>query len=188
MSRRHIWRVYNLQPHQQRCVEKISNPKPKIIFTSIFTFVVITTYNHRCVYKISNPHLQPNPQFLAKPSANFLIFNHPPRLRGIFDETFWREDIVVPFVTTYAIPLRSAYIDLYIINHYCISSTKLQHLLKPAVITAHTHTSIKKHLGDALFPSYFVTPHSSLKWMNNAALEEATNRGVLVNTSQVGNF
>ena len=31
-------------------------------------------------------------------------------------------------------------------------------------------------------------PHSSLKWMNNAALEEATNRGVLVNTSQVGNF
>ena len=31
-------------------------------------------------------------------------------------------------------------------------------------------------------------PHSSLKWMNNAALEEATNRDVLVNTSQVGNF
>ena len=49
-------------------------------------------------------------------------------------------------------------------------------------------TSIKKYLGDALFPRYSVTPHSSLKWMNNAALEEATNRGVLVNTSQVGNF
>ena len=31
-------------------------------------------------------------------------------------------------------------------------------------------------------------PHSSLKWMNNAALEEATNRDVLVNTSQGGNF
>ena len=91
-----------------------------------------------CLHNIETPP-QPNPQFLAKPSANFLIFNHPPRLRGIFDETFWREDIVVPFVTTYAIPLRSAYIDLYIINHYCISSTKLQHLLKPAVITARTH-------------------------------------------------
>ena len=49
-------------------------------------------------------------------------------------------------------------------------------------------TYIKKHLGDALFPRYFFAPHSSLKWMNNAALEEATNRGVLVNTSQVGNF
>ena len=92
-----------------------------------------------CLHNIETPP-QPHPQFLAKHSANFLIFNHPPhRLRGIFDETFLREDIVVPFVTTYAIPLRSAYIDLYIINHYCISSTKLQHLLKPAVITARTH-------------------------------------------------
>ena len=101
----------------------------------------MTTYNHRCVYIISKPHLQPNPQFLAKPSANFLIFNHPPhRLRGIFDETFWREDIVVPFVTTYAIPLPTAYIDLYIINHCCISSTKLQHLLKTRRYnSAHTH-------------------------------------------------
>ena len=52
----------------------------------------------------------------------------------------------------------------------------------------HALTYIKKHLGDGLFPRYFVAPHSSLKWMNNAALEEATNRGVLVNTSQVGNF
>ena len=173
--------------YQQRCVEKY-RPQNQNKFNAYIRF---RCYNNiqppMCLHNIETPP-QPHPQFLAKPSANFLIFNHPPRLRGIFDETPWREDIVVPFVTTYAIPLRSEYIDLYIINHYCISSTKLQHLLKPAVITAHTHTSIKKHLGDALFPSYFVTPHSSLKWMNNAALEEATNRGVLVNTSQVGNF
>ena len=48
--------------------------------------------------------------------------------------------------------------------------------------------SHKNYLGNTLFPRYYITPHSSLKWMNNAALEEATNRGVLVNTSQVGNF
>ena len=35
---------------------------------------------------------------------------------------------------------------------------------------------------------YIFHLNSSLKWMNNAALEEVTNRGVLVNTSQVGNF
>ena len=84
-----------------------------------------------CLHNIEIPP-QPNPHFIAKPSANSLDINHPPpRLGGIFDETFWREDIVVPFVTTYAIPLRSAYMDLYIINHYCISSTKLQRLPNP---------------------------------------------------------
>ena len=37
-----------------------------------------------------------------------------------------------------------------------------------------THTSTKKHLGVALFPRYFYYIfhlNSSLKWMNNAALQ-----------------
>ena len=58
---------------------------------------------------------------------------------------------------------------------------------EPAVTASYTPPH-KKHLGDALFPRCFFTPNSSLKWMNNAALEEATNRSVLVNTLQVGNF
>ena len=57
----------------------------------------------------------------------------------------------------------------------------------PSRYNAYTYL-YKKYLGNTLFPRYYITPHSSLKWMNNAALEEATNRGVLVNTSQVGNF
>ena len=66
-------------------------------------------------------------------------------------------------------------------------------IVTPFVVTyasrsTRTHTYTKKYLGNTLFPRYYITPHSSLKWMNNDALEEATNRGVLVNTSQVGNF
>ena len=54
------------------------------------------------------------------------------------------------------------------------------------------HTPLQKntletHCSQGIFIIYF-TLNSSLKWMNNAALEEATNRGVLVNTSQVGSF
>ena len=76
----------------------------------------------------------------------------------VFRTVGHREDIVVPYVVTYA-SRYNAYIHLY-----------------------------KKYLGNTLSPRYYITPHSSLKWMNNAALEEANNRGVLVNTSQVGNF
>ena len=66
-------------------------------------------------------------------------------------------------------------------------------IVTPYVVTyasrynAYTHL-YKKYLGNTLSPRYYITPHSSLKWMNNAALEEATNRSVLVNTLQVGNF
>ena len=143
-----------------------------------------------CLLNIETPPPTPIPNFSQNPPQISQFQTTPHVCEDNPMRIFWREDIVAPFVTTYAIPLRSAYIDLYIINHYCISSTKLQHLrcFQNPPLQQRTHTSIKKHLGDALFPSYFVTPHSSLKWMNNAALEEATNRGVLVNTSQVGNF
>ena len=51
-----------------------------------------------------------------------------------------------------------------------------------------THTSTKNTLETHCSQGIFFPPNSSLKWMNNAALQEATNRGVLVNTSQVGSF
>ena len=40
VSRRHIWRVYNIQPHQQRCVYNIPRPKPYTIYKHIFALHV----------------------------------------------------------------------------------------------------------------------------------------------------
>ena len=124
--------------YQQRCVEKYRTQNQN----KFNAYIRFRCYNNiqppMCLHNIETPSPTPSP-ISRKTLRKFSYFQPSPRLRGIFDETFWREDIVVPFVTTYAIPLRSAYMDLYIINHYCISSTKLQHLLKPAVITAHTH-------------------------------------------------
>ena len=51
------------------------------------------------------------------------------------------------------------------------------------------HTPLQKNtLESHCSQGVIFHPNSSLKWMNNAALEEATNRSVLVNTSQVGSF
>ena len=51
------------------------------------------------------------------------------------------------------------------------------------------HTPLQKNtLESHCSQGVIFHPNSSLKWMNNAALEEASNRGVLLNTSQVGSF
>ena len=84
---------------------------------------------HFCVYRI---YIITNNVLPIKYIPNNLsqISTPTPRryLRGIFDEKrlvrdffgarrFWREDIVVPFVTTYAIPLRPAFATSYIFKN-----------------------------------------------------------------------
>ena len=97
VSWRHIWRVYNIQLHQQRCVYTISNQN---------SISFITSSINVCF---------PNLTIYFSLFAAIRFFTH----------SVTKSKISVRWIKNWS-PLRSAYIDLYIINHYCIISTKLQ--------------------------------------------------------------